>query len=376
MKFDVAVVGAGIVGIAHALAAARRGLRVVLLERSNRALGASVRNFGLIWPIGQPEGARHDRAMRSREIWTSVASEARVSLFRTGSLHLAYREDEWAVLEEFGAGPVGRSHGRRLMTAAEITSLHPAVRGDGLRGGLWSPTEATVDPREAIRSLPGWLASAHGVELRFGTTVRHAAPPRIETSQGDLEAERVIVCSGPDFETLYPEVFRAAAITRCKLQMMRTAPQPRGWSLGPALCAGLTLTHYDSFRGCPSLPALRERVRREYPFHVAHGIHVLVSETPGNELTLGDSHAYGLDVDPFDREDINAAILSYLDSFLAAPCRTIAERWHGVYAKMTDGGSEVVLSPAPRVTVVNGLGGAGMTLSFGLAEEVLATLCG
>ena len=65
---------------------------------------------------------------------------------------------------------------------------------------------------------------------------------------------------------------------------------------------------------------------------------------------------------------------SYLDTFLLAPSRVIGERWHGVYPKMTDGSSELVFSPAHGVTVVNGLGGAGMTMSFGLAEEILESL--
>src|SRR5262245_12865107 len=100
---DVAVVGAGIVGLAHAWAAAKRGLKVTLFERTEWAVGASIRNFGLIWPIGQPFGPAHDHAMRARELWEGVAAKAGLYRMGTGSLHLAYREDEQAVLEEFFA---------------------------------------------------------------------------------------------------------------------------------------------------------------------------------------------------------------------------------------------------------------------------------
>jgi FAD dependent oxidoreductase TIGR03364 len=371
---DLAVIGAGIVGLAHAYAAARRGRRVVLLERTERATGASVRNFGLVWPIGQPAGPRHDRAMRSRELWGAIAVEAGLHLADTGSLHLAYHEDEWTLLREFAATRSGSDYGREILSPRETLLRSTAVNPVGLRGSLWSPTEATVDPREAIQTLPGWLQSAHGVDLRFGTTVQRIDLPRIETTAGTFFANQAIVCSGADFETLYPEVFAAAPLTRCKLQMLRTVPQPVGWSIGPALCAGLTLTHYDSFKGCPGLATLKARVQAEFPFHVAHGVHVLLSETSRRELTIGDSHHYGLTPEPFDREDINAAILGYLRTFAVTPTLEIAERWHGIYPKLTDGGSEFIASPAAGVTIVNGLGGAGMTMSFGLAEEVIARL--
>jgi D-hydroxyproline dehydrogenase subunit beta len=98
---DVAIVGAGIVGLAHALAAAKQGLKVVVFERNPRAVGASIRNFGTIWPIGQPIGSLYDRALRSRDIWLEVAPKAGFYLDRCGSLHLAYRQDEMDVLQEF-----------------------------------------------------------------------------------------------------------------------------------------------------------------------------------------------------------------------------------------------------------------------------------
>ena len=85
---DLAIVGAGIVGLAHALAAAKQGFSVVLFERTAPAVGASVRNFGLVWTVGQPAGRRHDRAIRSREIWREVTAAAGLHWDASGSLRI------------------------------------------------------------------------------------------------------------------------------------------------------------------------------------------------------------------------------------------------------------------------------------------------
>ena len=53
-RADVAVVGGGILGLAHAYLLARGGRHVILFERNARACGASVRNSGMIWPASQP----------------------------------------------------------------------------------------------------------------------------------------------------------------------------------------------------------------------------------------------------------------------------------------------------------------------------------
>src|SRR5258708_14817844 len=74
-SFDLIVVGAGIVGPAHALAASRRGLKVAVVERDTRAMSASVRNFGFVTVTGQADGDTRRRALRSREVWVEVAAE-------------------------------------------------------------------------------------------------------------------------------------------------------------------------------------------------------------------------------------------------------------------------------------------------------------
>ncbi len=99
----------------------------------------------------------------------------------------------------------------------------------------------------------------------------------------------------------------------------------------------------------------------------------MASQTPLGELTIGDSHEYGLCVDIFDKPEIDERILEYLATFLQLGRRSIAQRWHGVYAKHSDL-PYYRHSPAPGIEIVTATGGAGMTLSFGIAEETMNNL--
>jgi FAD dependent oxidoreductase TIGR03364 len=356
-QFDVAVVGAGIVGLAHAYVAAKRGRSVVVYERDRRAQGASIRNFGLVWPIGQPAGERLRIALRSREIWREALDSAALPYFATGALHLVYREDEAAVAQEFARRAT--DYDCAWLDAGEVLLRSPAANPKRLLGGLWSAAEMTVHPPSVLRELPAFLEERFGVAFRFGEAV---------TDASKLAARTVV--AGGDVQLLYPELLRAQPIRRCKLQMMRTAPQPAGWRLGPALAAGLTMRFYPSFRICETLAALESRFAREMPEYDRWGIHVMASETPMGEITLGDSHEYNLDAEVFDKPAIDDLILRYLRTFTQLPEERIAQRWHGVYTKHAEL-PWFTAEPEPGVRIVAALGGAGMTLSFGLAEQTM-----
>src|ERR1700712_2602540 len=95
------IIGAGIVGLATARALAVRGYRITVFERNEQAVGASIRNFGMVWPIGQATGPLYDRAMLSRSIWKEICIEANIWHNEVGSLHLAYHDDELQVIKEY-----------------------------------------------------------------------------------------------------------------------------------------------------------------------------------------------------------------------------------------------------------------------------------
>ena len=371
---DVAVVGGGILGLAHAYVFGRLGRRVVLFERNARASGASVRNFGMIWPVGQPAGDMHTMALRSRDIWLEALGAAKLSFRPTGSLHTAHRDDEADVLREFAEIGPRAGYPCDWLSAEATLAKSEAIQPEGLRGSLWSGTELTVDPREVIGVFPDYLQEI-GVELRYGTPVRGIAMPWIEAGAERWEVETAIVCGGDDFETLFPAIFATSGLTRCKLQMLRTAPQPGGWQLGPSLASGLTLRFYKAFSICETLTALRSRVAAEKAEYDHWGIHILASQTTDGALTLGDSHEYGREVDIFNKAMIDDLILREAATFLRLPDWRIAERWYGVYCLHPEH-PFFTAEPESGVRIVTAPGGSGMTLSFGLAERTAKQLTG
>ncbi|MEQ8848034.1 TIGR03364 family FAD-dependent oxidoreductase [Botrimarina sp.] len=366
----VAVVGGGIVGVAHAWREAAAGAEVTLFERSRRAEGASVRNFGMVWPIGQP-AERREAALRSRALWDEFVCETRVWSRPSGSLHLATRGDELAVLEEFAAAGPELGYDCQMLSAAACRQRCPAA-SERVLGGLSSPTEMGVDPREAIATAPAWLAERHGVRIEMGVAVVEVEPPSLVTGDGRRwQFDRVTICSGADYATLYPDLFAEHGLSRCKLQMMRTAPQAGGWRIGPMVASGLTLRHYENFAICPSLEALRQRIGDESPELDRHGIHVMAAQNGLGEVVLGDSHEYGESVTPFDSEEITRLMLRELKRLIDLPDWELAARWHGVYAVQPRPGVQFTFSPVDGVTVAVATGGCGMTMSFGLADKMV-----
>lgn len=369
------VIGAGIVGLATARALSLKGFSVKVFDRNQQAVGASIRNFGMLWPIGQPEGKLYNRAIRSSNIWKETCDAAGIWHEAAGSLHLAYHADEMQVLTELNE--VFKQEGRdvSILNKHDITQKYDAVNPAGLLGGLFSAEEMIVDPRESIARLPVYFKEKYGIEFYGGKCVSYICDQTVYIGNDEeYEADIIFVCSGADFETLYPEIYSSMPLTKCKLQMMRLATQPDNWRIGTSLCGGLSLIHYGSFKAAPSLSNLKLRYEQEMNEYLQWGIHVMVSQNGKGELTIGDSHEYGITPDPFDKQFINTMILDYLKGFANFKDWSVKESWNGVYPKLTNGETDIFISPEKGVYILNGVGGAGMTMSFGLAEEVVNTI--
>lgn len=366
-NYDVAIIGGGIVGLAQAWMAARRGYKVAVFEKTSVAQGATVRNFGMIWPIGQPAGELYQVAKRSREFWLELADAGALDVETCGSIHLAHKEDEMRVLQEFVDQ---QTHAAGLISPAEICQRSALVNPDGLLGGMVSDTELRVDPRTAAEKIRRWLTREFSVQFHFETLITAInGNEMLSSDRQRWNAGRIIICSGSDLHTLYPGHFAKSNLVLCKLQMMRSVAQAKPLPENiPHLASGLTLRHYTSFNVCPSLELLKQRIKTESPELDQFGIHVMASQFQSGEVILGDSHEYGKEISPFDKIEIDELMIRELKQVIRLNDWTVKEKWHGIYAKHPDlPVYEEQINPT--VSLFVGTGGAGMTMSFGLSDK-------
>ena len=333
MTQPILIVGAGILGLSHAYAAAKRGLKVRVFERTATPLGASVRNFGQALVTGQPPGVMLDLARASRSIWADWAQRAGFDLKRNGSYLFARTEAEEHLLEAFCQGRARESGYRvELLRGAAMEALY-AGQFSHHRAALHGLDDQQVYSREAIPALINYLQRELGVEFHFSTLVREVEPGQVHTTAGSFKGAQVIVCSGHDYLTLLAEPL-AEPLARldpqvCRLQMLRVRPKV-DLKLQHALLTGLSCVHYGAFADLPEAAAVRAEILRDSPYLDEHGIHLLISPTPYGDLIVGDSHDYSRDPSPFNGEQVDNWMLQLCEDTLGCEVQVV-ERWQGVY---------------------------------------------
>lgn len=365
---DVLVVGTGIVGLAHALEARRKGLSVMMVERDHRCVGASIRNFGFITVTGQGAGTTWDRARRSRDVWAEVAPAAGISVEHRGLWVLARRMEARSVLEAFLRTEMGA--GCEVVDAAEARRRAPWLQTKGAAGALWSPHELRVESRNAIPQLAAWLESARGVRILRGECALGIEPNAVRTTQRTLRAGRIILCPGTDLTGIAEPWLRNHTIRLCRLQMLRVRAHG-GAPLGSAVMSDLGLVRYRGYAALPEAQALRQKLESEEAESLAHGIHLIAVRSADGSMVVGDSHHYDATPEPFAREDVDQLILRHLAEAVSADRFEVTERWTGIYPTM-DAGDALLLAPEPWLRVAVVTSGTGASTAFGIAQETLA----
>lgn len=363
---DLLVVGAGVVGLAHAAEGLRRGLNVTLVERDTVASGASVRNFGHVCATAQ-SGRALQYAMAGRERWIDLGAAAGFDVQQVGTAVVARHEDELALLEQFVAER-GEAQAR-LRTPEALGLTLP-----GVLAAAHLPLDLRVNSPEAIPALAAYLASS-GVDVRFGTHVKGIeqgeGAVRVRTNRGTIVARAVIHAVGHDVDRLYPELAESVRLRRCRLQMLEVAlPSARRW--GPAVLTGLSMLRYGGLAAQPAAAAVRERIAAENPELLEVVMNLMFTQRPDGSIVLGDTHVDEETTSPFDDEAV-AELLLREGATLFGETPRVLRRWRGVYAHSQDT-DFLVRTPSPDVRVVSVTSGIGMTTSPGLAVEVLDSL--
>ena len=369
-QYDVAVVGAGIVGLAHAYAAAKLGARVVVIERDLAANGASIRNFGFITVTGQARGEVWRMAMRARDVWAEVAAPAGIPIEHRGLVLTLRRPEAVAVAR----GVPGDRDGRRLRAAGRrrAAGSPPRDRRAGHAGRAASArTSCGWSRAPPCRGWPrGWrrrtASTSASARRRWGSSRAWCA-----TSRGPVRARFVVVCPGDDFASLYPDRLAPFDLTRCRLSMLRLASP--GFALPGGVMSDLGLVRYAGYAALPEAEALRTRLQAEQPRHLANGVHLIAVQSADGSLVVGDSHHYGEAPSPFAPAEAEALILDEFQRATGLAPPPVIERWTGTYAVASDR-TWLIDAPADDVRLVMVTTGCGASIGFGLAEAVINPL--
>jgi len=351
--YDLAVVGAGIVGLGHAVDALSRGLRVVVIERDERSVGASVRNFGHVCATAQT-GQALEYAWIARQRWLDLGAKAGFDVHQDGTLVVARTEAEAAVLEEFAKrrGP-------------EQVTLDAPWQGDHLRTALL-PLDLRLDPRAGIPAIAAWLAG-EGVTFHWGTHVGAIEPGVVHTSRGEVRADRIVHAVGHDVDRLFPQIADEHDLVRCRLDMLEV--DAAGLRIDPAVLTGTSMLRYGGLAETTAVAAVRAEIEATAPELLARDVNLMLTQRPDGNIVLGDTHDNARTHLPFNDESDYDLLLREGSRLLGTPL-TVRRRWRGVYANAprTD---FLVAAPLDGVRVVSVTSGIGMTTGLGLAPAVL-----
>jgi D-hydroxyproline dehydrogenase subunit beta len=379
MHADVIVIGAGVLGTFHAYFAAQKGYQTLLIERNMFPSDASTRNFGMaVQSIVETDSEWASFARASREIYTSIQQEQDISIKVTGSLYIASTEIERTVLEEF-AQAYAQIYNCIYLNADEALYRYPFIQASYCKGALLFPGDLAIDPRQMLRQLIPHVVQTSSVNYIPNTTVVDVelAGKRciVKDARGRVfMADRVFICSGAEYRTLFPELFIKSGLRICKLQMMQTVAQPQ--TLPHNILSGLSIQRYPAFKSTPSYRLLADQHVDEDLWN--YGIHLLFKQASDGSVIIGDSHEYSTFQDASLGEEstschINETILGYGRRMITLPTWDIQKLWNGyylihpeqqVYTETIDG----------MIHIVTGIAGKGMSTGPGFSRQYIDSI--
>jgi FAD dependent oxidoreductase TIGR03364 len=374
-KYDIVIVGGGIMGIAHAYHCLQLGLKVALIEKNEFPRDATVRNFGQIVPSGM-NTKWQNYGRESLRIYKEIQAEYDISVRQQGSVYLASDPEEMTLLEELATINQGNNYPSELWTKDQCLRSYPGLKSTYVRGGLFFPEEINIDPRVAAARIIKYSIEKFHLHYHPGTLIKNIIRANGEviltTAGGDfLRAGKVFLCSGSEFQMLYPGLFAVSDLILVKLQMLSTVPQI--WQkIHGSVLTGWTIRRYESFQECPSYWPIKAKEAKN-SYQQKYGIHILFKQNADGSVIIGDTHEYA---PAGEAEKLSFDIQSPLNDYVIAEAKKILDlenwqiekSWLGFYSQCKN---EDVYKKTidDHVHIVTGIGGKGMTASLGFARE-------
>ena len=358
---DIAVVGMGIVGLAHAYFAAKAGEKVILMDGDQRPVGASARNFGFVTISGQASGEMWRFARRTREVWAELVDKAGIRVHQNGVHIIAQRPEAARVLEAFHNSYMGEE--TQIISSKNFLNNFEAPFKKNICSVLFSPHEMRINPIEALSQLLQYLEQEMGVKVLRQFPVQSVDSGLCESIKGKVKSSFVYLCTGDSNSHFFKNQID---FTRCKLQMLKIGSN--GFKFPSTIMTDLSLARYTGFRSLPEADDLEKRLKLECQNQLDHGIHLIVAQNMDGSLVIGDSHEYSHRPDPFQSEMIDRLILRELKDLVDIGEINVLDRWIGTYAhsKQKDWGTEEVAHNVFHSVITSG---AGMSTSLAIAEK-------
>lgn len=380
MHVDLICVGAGALGTFHAYFAAKKGKKVLLIERDFTPNEGTVRNFGQCVPSGQEYPTWRHRGIRTMDTYKAIQAQTDISVRQNGTCYIASDEAEMHLLEELFERDQTHGYEAVLLRKEAVLQKYPSVKAGYAQGGLFYPQEISLEPRTAIGKIIEFVQKEANVIFKNHTTVvrcgRQNGKAEIHTAAGETHtADTVIICSGREFKILYPELFITSGLRVSKLQMMLTQPQPQV-SLPGNILTGYSIRRYEGFHSLPSYPSLCATPKDE-EVENTYGMHILFKQAVDGSIIIGDSHEYAAasNTETLDFGTdvyINELLLREAQKVMDLPHWNIRSYWNGYYATHADGA--YLHEAEPGIHIVTGMGGKGMSTGAGYAEENIERL--
>lgn len=359
-RIDVAVIGAGVVGLAVARALARRGREVVVIEAAAAiGTGISSRSSEVIHAgLYHPAGSLKARlCVRGRALLYGYCEARGVAHRRCGKLVVATREADLPRLSHLAEQAAANGvDDLRLLSRAEALALEPAL---ACAGALLSPSSGIVDSHALMTAL---LGDAE----RAGATLALASPVSGGVREGDGWRLRV-----GDFELGARCVVNAAGLSAAAVAAsLGLAAPPLRFARG----------HYFALAGRAPFSRLI------YPLPVDGGLGVHLTLDLGGQARFGpdvqwlderDPAALGYAVDPALAPAFAAEVRRYWPGL---PAEALAPAYAGIRPKLIGPGEAAAdfrIDAAPGLVNLFGIESPGLTASLAIADyvaEQVATL--